>query len=625
MHLLSSETFNPHSNQLILECRIHSDKPDAEEPNISVTWLKNGRPLYLSGDRKYSMIRHENGRQQLLVSQPDQGDSGRYSCRLETSEGHLLNEASKIVNCVVPGYKSRKDEESHREERSKKVKPNLSERKQPIAMESFLKNMTVEEGQRAKFVCSTIGPVTSVEWLRDNRPLTTNEDNRYTMTNSNGIVSLEIQDVEFKDAGFYTCNIKGPRNNVSSSSRLCIYASSTRKRPSFGFADRPPISIPSVKSGKGKLVSRKFNLIFFSFFPDTLVSMKSSVPSMERLIRSSRTPSLMLKSDLGYSSLLSLRSKSYHDNLDNIIRPSFSRDISSTFNFSRSSSIRNLFSTSLSAHDLSRNDISTTDRFNTTNINAYAKHYSHHDYSERESRLTSRNRFKARSAFRAARSRSADRTAYASPVRDAMSSFRSFDLSLPRISRSLHDLSSRARSISRMSAARDYVSPWLGNSYHNLSIRTERPSNEIPTSSADWMYDIMNKPNFYLRKMRNLRESRSAPKRWTDTSSPSYYDGFDTTRRYGIPPAGDRSIYKCNRLELNVERNRFSSLFASDIRGNIIRDNLLKINEKMRENFRKNNSFFITFICFLFFVFLMFCSPIKKFIKTNNLFNCRYL
>lgn len=250
--MFTSESFVPHSNQLILECQIHSEKPSSEEPDVSVVWLKNGRPLLPSGDRKYSMIRHENGTQQLLITHPEQTDSGHYSCRLETSEGHLLNEISKVVNCAAPTIDIHDNKENQlKETRRRKSKPQIQERKQPIALESFLKNMTVEEGQRAKFVCSIIGPVTSVDWLRDNRPISEREDVRYIMSDNDGIVSLEIQDVEFKDAGFYTCIVNGPRNNVSSSSRLSIYAASNRRRPSIpsSFTDRPPISIPSVKSG----------------------------------------------------------------------------------------------------------------------------------------------------------------------------------------------------------------------------------------------------------------------------------------------------------------------------------------------------------------------------------------
>lgn len=297
--------------------------------------------------------------------------------------------------------------------------------------------------------------------------------------------------------------------------------------------------------------------------------MKSRVLSFDKLIRSSRTPSATFKSDLGYSSLLSFRSKSYHDELDRLSRPSISRGVSTLSNY-RSSSIRDFFTSSLSAHDLSRSDILSVDGYNGTSINAYAKHYSHHESSIRESRLTSRNRFKTRTALRAARSHSAERSIYTSPVRDATQYLRPFDLSLPRMSRSLHDLTSRARSISRISVARDFATPLLSNSYHNFSIRGNRHLNDLPTSSADWMYDIMNKPDFYLRRMKNLRESRSAPKRWSDSSHQSYYDGSDVTQRYNNT-TGDRSIYKINRYDRNYgsNRNRIPSLFTSRMRGNI--------------------------------------------------------
>lgn len=251
MYLFPPESFVPHLNQLILECQIHSDS-HAFSP--SIVWQMNGLQLHPGRDSKYSIISHENGRQQLLIANPSQVDSGHYTCRAETASGETVDAISCIVN--VPAEEKPQPKPTERQSRrDQKRTTGESEYKQPIALESFLKNLTVEEGGRAKFICSIIGPVTFVDWFKDSKLLATDDSRRYRTTNENGLVSLEILDVDVSDSGFYTCTVHGRRNDVTSSSRLTVYASIKTQRKFDEIppttVQRPPIAAtPFTKNGK---------------------------------------------------------------------------------------------------------------------------------------------------------------------------------------------------------------------------------------------------------------------------------------------------------------------------------------------------------------------------------------
>lgn len=217
-------------------------------------WQKNGHQLHPATDTKYSIIRHENGRQQLLIANPGQVDSGHYTCRAEMASGETLDTVSCIVNVPIEEKPQPKPAE-RQSRREKRRSSDEIEYRQPIALESFLKNSTVEEGGRAKFICSVIGPISFADWYKDNKLLDTEDSRRYRTICESGLVSLEIMDVGVEDSGFYTCTVHGRRNDVTSSSRLTVYASikSQRKLEEIPpvTAVRPPIaSATFTKNGK---------------------------------------------------------------------------------------------------------------------------------------------------------------------------------------------------------------------------------------------------------------------------------------------------------------------------------------------------------------------------------------
>lgn len=152
-------------------------------------------------------------------------------------------------------HHNQQENEEH-ERRHVTQKPSEREHAVPIALASFMKNLTIEEGGRAKFVCSVVGNVEfAVQWFKNNAPLPS--DPRYHTTASDAIVGLEISDVVPSDSGFYTCTIKGQRNSVTSSSKLTVYeAYNPKSRKKSLTHDRPPMPLPlSEFVGKGKSIS----------------------------------------------------------------------------------------------------------------------------------------------------------------------------------------------------------------------------------------------------------------------------------------------------------------------------------------------------------------------------------
>lgn len=217
-----------------------------------------------SSSGKYSTS-NQNGLLQLSISNPNETDSGEYRCEIELSgcptksTSHTVTIEPSIAT-PVPEERQKGRHHQHQGDKDRQHAMQKSGERvhaAPIALASFMKNLTIEEGGRAKFVCSVVGNVEfSVEWFKNNVPL--HADGRYRVTTSDAIVGLEILDVTPSDSGFYTCTIKGQRNSVTSSSKLTVYeAYSPRSRKKSLTHDRPPMPLPlSEFIGKGKMLFR---------------------------------------------------------------------------------------------------------------------------------------------------------------------------------------------------------------------------------------------------------------------------------------------------------------------------------------------------------------------------------
>lgn len=239
-----SESFTPHTNQLTLQCQIHC----AREINASsIKWYKDDIELDHGTNPKYSFCQN-NTRLDLLINNPNAADSGKYKCQIEEN-GNILKSISHCVD--VPHENAVPKLEVRRRRRTNElVAQAANEHKQPIAFESFMKNLTIEEGNRAKFICGVVGKVKLVEWYKDNELLQIETDHRYRSTLSDALVSLEVFNVQVGDSGFYTCCVSDQRNSTTSSSKLTVYESYKPRQKA------PMYERPSIRSQLSEYIAK---------------------------------------------------------------------------------------------------------------------------------------------------------------------------------------------------------------------------------------------------------------------------------------------------------------------------------------------------------------------------------
>lgn len=203
----------------------------------------------------------QNGLLRLSIANPNETDSGEYRCAIQLSGQPVQSILRNVI--VKPSIKQSieplvlsTDERSKRRQIQEHATAQERSHATPVALASFMKNLTIEEGNRAKFVCSVFGKVESVEWFKNNVPLQSELDRRLRMTTTDATVALEIQDVVPNDSGFYTCTINGRRNSVTSSSKLTVYEAYKNTRKVSLTYDRPPMSSPFTEFiEKGKHLS----------------------------------------------------------------------------------------------------------------------------------------------------------------------------------------------------------------------------------------------------------------------------------------------------------------------------------------------------------------------------------
>lgn len=246
----------------MLECNIHVNQQIDEQ---FVKWYKNGTPIDTK-TQKYSFTQC-GALLQLCISNTDENDSGEYICRIELPD-QPIKTISHNVNVPTKKVPTRNTQQNERQTNKipSEQRDSMDAKNKPISLESFMKNLTIEEGNRTKFICSVIGQVQSVDWLKDNIPLKIASDPRYRVTHCDGLVGLEIYDLMPSDSGFYTCTIRGRRNSVTSSSKLTVYESYSRKRkPSKESIHSSSIIIPHIHESISR--GKHFWSLFFFFFP----------------------------------------------------------------------------------------------------------------------------------------------------------------------------------------------------------------------------------------------------------------------------------------------------------------------------------------------------------------------
>lgn len=116
----------------------------------------------------------------------------------------------------------------------------------PPLVISHLKSRAVATNTVAKLTCNVTGPGILVRWLKNGAPIEINPS-KYKFFNSEGLLSLEILNVDAKDSAEYTCFVKNKNGETSTIASLTVYDS---------VGDRPVP--PTFITIKGNFVARFF-------------------------------------------------------------------------------------------------------------------------------------------------------------------------------------------------------------------------------------------------------------------------------------------------------------------------------------------------------------------------------
>lgn len=100
----------------------------------------------------------------------------------------------------------------------------------PPLVISHLKSRAVATTTTAKLTCNVTGPSIMVRWLKNGAPIEINPS-KFKFFNSEGLLSLEILNIDKKDAAEYTCFVTNKNGETSTIANLTVYDNLDIDRP----------------------------------------------------------------------------------------------------------------------------------------------------------------------------------------------------------------------------------------------------------------------------------------------------------------------------------------------------------------------------------------------------------
>lgn len=185
----------------------------------SVVWRRHG--IEITENEQYSLVEHRDGSRQLIICQPTENDNGTYTCTAENSVKTV-----RISHVVDITEQLKLFEKKHK---VKYEEEDITEIfKEKLMFETFLKNITVEEGKSTKFICSVKGSVSdrNVQWLKDGKPVDFDSNSKYFNSFKGGLIILEVAQTHTSDSGEFTCLIRKGASEIATTSKLFVYSKS---------------------------------------------------------------------------------------------------------------------------------------------------------------------------------------------------------------------------------------------------------------------------------------------------------------------------------------------------------------------------------------------------------------
>lgn len=208
------------TNKLIIECNI---KNSLDFANHKIKWYKDDfeiRPSYVSSGGMPTTYEQEldetTGKLKLLITYPTNADCGLYRCCISNRNNEKIDETSHLVYKIFNPLPLTSYEELE-----------MGDKKQRVVFESFLSDVTAEEGNRSiKLNCkiSQCNAQSEIKWFKSNEELSVDDQrDKYRFTKSYNRLCLEIMNPNQSDSGTYECHVKNQYSDISSKCNVHVY------------------------------------------------------------------------------------------------------------------------------------------------------------------------------------------------------------------------------------------------------------------------------------------------------------------------------------------------------------------------------------------------------------------
>lgn len=235
LHFRHTDSYNLHANELILECRVRG------QPRPVISWKKDGD--FIVSDDKYQQLDQADGTCKLIISNPEERDSGNYVCSAENS---LF--CDKIShNVVFDGQNQYIFEKTHGFFHRDPNKPQI---------QNALGDHLVTKGGTVALQAEIIhGPV-DVQWLHEKKPIVLG--GRAKTIYDHGVYTLILNEASDELDGTYTCRATNAFGRIETNANVHVVGPTVKGGKCPLFLTKPD---PEMKIMTGDPFSISFRVV----------------------------------------------------------------------------------------------------------------------------------------------------------------------------------------------------------------------------------------------------------------------------------------------------------------------------------------------------------------------------
>lgn len=203
-------------NELVLECRVRG------EPKPAIQWTKDNN--FIDSNEKYQQIDQPDGLCRLIISNPEEKDSGLYVCKADNSAG----EDKTSHNVVFAGQNSYINAKTHGFFHRDPNKPQF---------QNQLGNHLVTAGGTIALQAEIINEPSEVHWQCEKQPIVYGDTVRSIY--DHGVYTLIISQATAEQSGTYTCQAINAFGKTEATAHVHIVGPSVKGGKCPLFLSRP--------------------------------------------------------------------------------------------------------------------------------------------------------------------------------------------------------------------------------------------------------------------------------------------------------------------------------------------------------------------------------------------------